>query len=125
MDLENAIEVVPLVNQAYVFGDGFPYIAALLSLDRELWEKKAQELGLDPKDPASLDDQNARHMILKIVKKCCQSFPAYAVPKNVCLTLDAWTIDNGLLTPTLKLKRGPMMQKYKEKIQALYRGARK
>lgn len=125
VDLENAIEVVPLINQAYVFGDGFPYIAALLSLDREQWEQKARELGLDPKDPASLDDQNARHMVLQIVKKCCQSFPAYAVPKNVCLTLDAWTIDNGLLTPTLKLKRGPMMQKYGEKIQALYRGARK
>jgi len=47
------------------------------------------------------------------------------VPKNIALTLDEWTIDNGLLTPTLKLKRSPMQARYGHLIEEMYKGVKK
>ena len=66
-----------------------------------------------------------RKKALEMVKKACRTFPAYAVPKNIALTLDEWTIDNGLLTPTLKLKRSPMQARYGHLIEEMYKGAKK
>jgi long-chain acyl-CoA synthetase len=71
-----------------------------------------------------LQDSRARQAVLGVVRKSCAAFPAYAVPRNVALTLDAWTIENGLLTPTLKLKRGPMKIRYQQLLKEMYQGLR-
>lgn len=124
VDIETAAECDPLISQAYAVGDGEAYIAVLVSLEKEAWAKLAQSLGLSPEDPASLQDSRARQAVLGVVRKSCAAFPAYAVPRNVALTLDAWTIENGLLTPTLKLKRGPMKIRYQQLLKEMYQGLR-
>lgn len=125
VDIESAVETLPLVNQCYAVGDGKPYIGVLVSLDCERWSALASSLHLDPKDQVSLTASSAKSAVLQQVKKACRTFPAYAVPRNVTLTLDEWTIDNGLLTPTLKLKRKPMNEKYGSLIDDMYMGAKK
>ena len=125
VDIESAVETLPLVNQCYAVGDGKPYIGVLVSLDCEQWSALASSLHLDPKDQVSLTASSAKSAVLQQVKKACRTFPAYAVPRNVTLTLDEWTIDNGLLTPTLKLKRKPMNEKYGSLIDDMYMGAKK
>jgi long-chain acyl-CoA synthetase len=124
VDIETAAECDPLISQAYAVGDGEAYIAVLVSLEKEAWAKLAKSLGLTPEDPASLQDSRARQAVLGVVRKSCAAFPAYAVPRNVALTLDAWTIENGLLTPTLKLKRGPMKIRYQQLLKEMYQGLR-
>lgn len=124
VDIETAAECDPLISQAYAVGDGEAYIAVLVSLEKEAWAKLAKSLGLTPEDPASLQDSRARQAVLGAVRKSCAAFPAYAVPRNVALTLDAWTIENGLLTPTLKLKRGPMKIRYQQLLKEMYQGLR-
>ena len=125
VDIESALETIPLFRQTYAVGDGMPYIAVLISLDPTLWKKFAAEQGADPKDPESIHAPVVRKKVLEMVKKACRTFPAYAVPKNIALTLDEWTIDNGLLTPTLKLKRSPMQARYGHLIEEMYKGAKK
>ncbi|MFQ7431908.1 MAG: AMP-binding protein, partial [Sutterella wadsworthensis] len=125
VDIESALETIPLFRQTYAVGDGMPYIAVLISLDPTLWKKFAAEQGVDPKDPESIHAPAVRKKALEMVKKACRTFPAYAVPKNIALTLDEWTIDNGLLTPTLKLKRSPMQARYGHLIEEMYKGAKK
>lgn len=125
VDIESAIEVDPLISQCFAVGDGQPYIATLLSLDKDQWSALARKLGVDPEDKESLNNHEAKAQILRQIKRLCRTFPAYAVPKNIALTLEPWTIENGLLTPTLKLKRTPMMAKYGDIIQTMYKGARK
>jgi len=49
------------------------------------------------------------------------AFPAHARVRKVWLTLEPWTIENGLLTPTLKLKRSVVMADFKEAVEDLYR----
>ncbi len=122
VDLETTIANDPLVNQVMVVGEGKPYIGALLALHPESWKKLAQELRLDGNDPASLQNPSARQAVLSKIEGLLHKFPAYARIHAVSLLLDKWTIDNGLLTPTFKLKRHEIETRYAGQIRELYKG---
>ncbi len=119
-DLEQALESDHLVSQAMVVGENRPYIAALVVLIAQEWKKLAAELKLDADDPLSLDTRAARQAVLRRVKAAAAGFPNYAVPRQVRLFLEPWSIENGLMTPTLKLKRGPMRIRFADAIESLY-----
>ena len=123
-DLELAIEIDPLFEQAYVIGENRPFISTIVVLNKEEWRKLAETLDLDPNDPESLMATVTRNAILKRIKTAVKDFPQYALPRNVHMTLEPWTIENGLLTPTLKLKRKVLAEKFAPQIQALYAGHR-
>lgn len=123
-DLEQAIEIDPLFEQSYVIGENRPFISTIIVLNKEEWKKLATTLNLDPNDPESLHATVTRNAVLKRIKAATKDFPQYALPRNAWLTLDPWTIDNELLTPTLKLKRKALAQKYAPQIQTLYAGHR-
>ena len=119
-DLEQALESDHLVSQAMVVGENRPYIAALVVLNVQEWKKLATELKLDADDPLSLETRAARQAVLRRVKAAAAGFPNYAVPRQVRLFLEPWSIENGLMTPTLKLKRGPMRIRFADAIESLY-----
>ena len=119
-DLEQALESDHLVSQAMVVGENRPYIAALVVLNAQEWKKLATELKLDADDSLSLETRAARQAVLRRVKAAAAGFPNYAVPRQVRLFLEPWTIENGLMTPTLKLKRGPMRIRFADAIESLY-----
>lgn len=123
-DLEQAIEIDPLFEQSYVIGENRPFISTIIVLNKEEWKKLAATLNLDPLDPESLHATITRNAVLKRIKAAVKDFPQYALPRNVWLTLEPWTIDNELLTPTLKLKRKALAQKFAPQIQTLYAGHR-
>lgn len=123
-DLEQAIEIDPLFEQSYVIGENRPFISTIIVLNKEEWKKLATTLNLDPLDPESLHATITRNAVLKRIKAAAKDFPQYALPRNVWLTLEPWTIDNELLTPTLKLKRKALAQKFAPQIQTLYAGHR-
>ncbi len=123
-DLELAIEIDPLFEQVYVIGENRPFISSIVVLNREEWKKLASTLDLDPNDPESLIASVTRNAVLKRIKAAAKGFPQYALPRNVCMTLEPWTIENGLITPTLKLKRKALNEKFAPQIQALYAGHR-
>ena len=123
-DLEMAIENDPLFAQVMAVGEDLPYISALIVLEKRAWEDLAKELSLDPNDPASLSSKAATHAVLRRVKKLTRGFAQYGVPRSVILTLEPWTIENGMLTPTLKLKRRIIKARYQDAIANLYADAR-
>ena len=124
VDMELAIEMDPLFDQAFVIGGNRPFISTIVVLNKEEWERLAKTLDLDPEDPESLLAAATRNALLKRIKAATKDFPQYALPRNVFPTLEHWTIDNGLLTPTLKLKRKNLNEKYAPQIQSLYAGHR-
>lgn len=105
-DLESAIETDQLFAQAYIIGENRPYLSLIAVVDEEEWKSLAKEHGVDPDDDASLSVPAVRSTALKRAKVAAKDFPHYALPRAVVLTREPWTIENGLLTPTLKLKRG-------------------
>ena len=119
-DLELAISADPLFEQAYVFGDNRPFIACIVVLNRAEWERLAQSLQLDAALPASLADSTAREAALARIKSLTRHFPYYAQPRAVWLTREAWTPENTLMTPTLKIKRNNLAVHFAAQMAALY-----
>lgn len=121
-DLEMAITQDPLFDQAMVVGEGKPYIAALLVLNPEAWGEVAADFALDPHAPDALEHHGVRGRVLEKLRELLRSFPAYARVRAVRLSLVPWTIDNGLITPTLKLKRVEIELRFAAAIADLYAG---
>ncbi len=120
VDIEQAIECDPLFAQAMILGDNRPFISALAVLNREEWERLAISLDVDPKDPSSLQSKTVRQALLRRMRAAAKDAPQYGIPRAVCATLEPWTIDNGCLTPTLKLKRRVLNEKFAEQIEQMY-----
>jgi len=121
-DMENAITLDPLVEQAMVVGEGRPYLAALVVLDPDAFERLAGELGLDPADPASRRDPRLQEAVLARVQERTRQFPGYARIHRVAVLDEPMTPENGLLTPTLKLRRNRILDCHSEEVIRLYEG---
>ncbi len=120
-DMETAMVLDPHFEQAMVVGEGKPYLGALVVLNRDLWPDLARVHGLDPQSPESLTAKGLHTDLLNRIKVSLKGFPGYAKVRRVCPLLDPWTVENGLLTPTLKVKRAKVSERYAEQIEALYK----
>ena len=119
-DLEAAMETDRLFAQTLAVGDDRPYIGALAVVNPDEWKNLCAQLGLDPDDDASLSSRDAEQAAVRRIKKACAGFPNYGIPRQVKLLREPWTIENGLLTPTLKLKRNVIQQRYVDEIEQLF-----
>jgi len=121
-DMELAILHDPLFEQVMVYGEGKPYLVALAVLNHDAWLQFAKETGVRPDIPEALTDSRVQGKILKRIALNLREFPGYAKVNRVLLLEEPWSIDNGLLTPTLKIKRAKVMEKFTAQIDELYRG---
>jgi long-chain acyl-CoA synthetase len=121
-DMEMAITLDPLFEQAMVVGEGKPFISALLVLNPDAWKELAAELGLDAEDVGSLQSPEAIDAVLHKLAVLLGMFPGYTQIHAVYLTWDPWSIENGLLTPTLKIKRSELEKHFTHEINELYHG---
>jgi len=119
-DLELAIGMDPLFAQVCVIGENRPFLAALAVLDHKSWLREAAALGLKGHEAGSLDTPAARKFLLARLGKLLKEFPSYATPRAVWASVEPWTVENGLLTPTLKIKRSAIEQRFGEPIRQLY-----
>ena len=119
-DLEQAIETDNLFDQVMAVGEDRPYIACLAVVNPDQFAIFAKELGKDPNAEGILMDKDVRNAALRRIKALTRDFPNYGIPRNVRLLSEPWTIENGLLTPTLKLKRARIRERYEREIEELY-----
>ena len=122
VDLESAILTDPLFEQIMLLGEGRPYIAALAVINRERWTQQAAKLGLRADDPESLCAPAVIEWVLRHIDRTVRGFPAYARPRVVSVSLEPWTINSGLITPTLKPKRLAIEKRFAVEVAELYRG---
>lgn len=121
-DLERAITGDPLFEQAMVVGEGRPCLVALAVLNRQAWEALARRLGVPCGAPAALQQPDVRQVLLHRLDARLDGFPASARVRAVWATLEPWTPANGLLTHTLKIRRGPLEQHFAAQLEELYAG---
>ena len=119
-DMEMAIGLDPLFEQVMVIGEGRSHLTALVVLSGEVWPGVAQHLGIDPLDVQAFHDRKVQHTLLGRIARQLHDFPSWAKIRKAHFTLEPWTIDNGLLTPTLKIKRNKVIEHYREVIERLY-----
>jgi long-chain acyl-CoA synthetase len=120
-DMENAILHDPLFEQVMLYGDGHSYLIALAVLNPEQWPHLAQQLGVAASEQ-SLSDGAVEEEVLRRISEQVKEFPGYANVRRVALTLEPWSVENGLLTTTLKLKRAKVIAHFKREIEHLYEG---
>ncbi len=121
-DMEAAIARDSLFEQTMVIGEARPYLAVLAVLNAGQWKKVAVDAGIDPLAPGALHSEGAEQLVLARIARQLRDFPGYAQVRRAALTLEPWSIENGLLTPTLKLRRLQVMKHYKNQIAKLYEG---
>lgn len=119
-DIESAIILDPIFEQALVVGEGESYLVALLVLNSDHWFTLAKEHGLDGFDPDSLNNKALHNDIVKRIRELLHDFPAYARIRRVFLTLEPWTVENSLMTPTMKIKRAKVIEQYQANIEKMY-----
>lgn len=121
-DMELAISLDPLVEQVMVIGEGKSFLSALVVPAREPWKALLTELGKDPDAEASYNDAGVTGIVLQRISNQLHEFPGYAKIRGVALLEEPWSVENGLLTPTLKIKRSQVLARYSDKVKQLYLG---
>ncbi len=119
-DMEMALTMDPLFEYAMVVGEGRSHLAAMLVLAPQPWRGLAVALGLDPDDPQALHHSAVAEHVLAHVADRLSAFPGYAQVHTVHLSLTSWTVENGLMTPTMKIKRAELERRFAREIDALY-----
>ena len=122
VDMEAAIMQDALFEQVMVLGEGKPYLSVLVVLNREQWTKFASESGLSVSVESEMTGPKAEKLILERVQKKIHAFPGYAQIYRVAIIAQPWTVENGLLTPTMKLKRAKVAEAHQQAVEKLYAG---
>ncbi|MDX8386889.1 MAG: long-chain fatty acid--CoA ligase [Gallionella sp.] len=121
-DMEVAIMHDNLFDQVMVHGEGRPTLVALAVINPEKWQGLAKSLNVMPDMPETLNDSRVEQKVLERITEQIKEFPGYAKVKRVLLMTEPWTIENGLLTPTLKVKRPKVVAHFSAQIDELYEG---
>ncbi len=119
-DMESAILLDPLFEQVMVVGEGRPFLAALVVLNEDHWRSFAAHLHVDPTHPGTLRDPKVIKAVIRHIAHQLKHFPGYAQIRRLHLELKPWTVDEGLLTPTLKVRRGQVLDRYRTVADGLY-----
>lgn len=120
-NLENLLKQKPLIGQACVIGDKRPFVSALIVLDPETAIPWARQQDL----PTALTELANHPDVFAVVQGYVdevnrQLSNVEAIKKFVVLASE-WTVDSGELTPTMKMKRKVVNQRYEDAIEAMYR----
>ncbi len=125
VDVEFAIQEDHLFEQVMVVGEGRPYITALVVVNDMLFRLLCEEVGITPDSPALNRCRDLRAKIVKRVRQAAKHFPQYGVPRNVYILRKHWTAEDGLLTPTMKLRRRQIAERFANEIEELYESPRR
>lgn len=119
--LEEQLKLSPLVLNAMVYGDNKPYNVALVVANVDAVKKWASENGAsEPSTDKLLDNAKVRGLFKKEIETYGEKFKGFEGVKDFVLVGEDFTTENGLLTPSLKVKRKQVTDKYKGVIESLY-----
>ncbi len=118
--IEGKLTLEPEISQAMVYGDRRPYLVALIVPDEEVMGRWAEAHG-KPADLTALASDPAFHQaIAPAVERVNRGLSAIERVRRFMLAREAFGMENGLLTPTLKIRRHKIKEIYGQALEALY-----
>lgn len=118
--IEGLIATSKYINQVCAIGDRKPYLVALITVDAENVQAYAQEQGIEGAGIAELmTDEKIVSLIDAELQEKNTELASYETIKKFRL-VEEFTIENGLLTPTMKVKRNVAMERYEDLIEGMY-----
>jgi long-chain acyl-CoA synthetase len=118
--VENALKAAPCVSQVAVYGDRKPYLVALVTLDPVAVKAWADEQGIANADEVSRDPRFRAYLDAGIQRANAQ-LASYETVKYYEVLPEDFTVENDLLTPTLKIRRRQIYARYHDLYESLYR----
>jgi long-chain acyl-CoA synthetase len=122
-EMEGYLQSIPGVGQAVVVGDRQPYLCALIVLDPEALPDLQSAAGIaDLGDVATAARHPAVHRFIEeqMQEACNAKVARYQTIKKIRVLPTVFSVDSGELTPTLKVKRNIVGEKYASEIAAFY-----
>ncbi|MEO6422802.1 MAG: long-chain fatty acid--CoA ligase [Candidatus Nitrotoga sp.] len=116
-DMEQAILRDRLFDLVMVHGEGHPSLVVLAVVNPERWAQFAQAVGVSADMPP---DPRIEQQVLQRIADQIKEFPGYAKVHRILILTEPWSVDNGLLTPTLKIKRKSVVERFAKEIEQLY-----
>jgi len=124
-EMEGYLQAIPGVGQAVVVGDRQPYLSALIVLDPEALpalEEASGVSGLTDVETAANNPDVKRFIEEQTQEVCNTKVARYQTIKKIHILPTVFSVDGGELTPTLKVKRNIVNDKYAKEIAAFYAG---
>ena len=119
--LEEKLKLSPYVLNAFVHGDNKPYNVALICANVDAVKKWATEQGIATGDvKALLEDPKVRELFKQEIKKFSADWKGFEAVQEFSVIAEDFTTDNGMLTPSLKVKRRKVMDTYGKTVEGLY-----
>ncbi|EEZ91988.1 AMP-binding enzyme [Mobiluncus mulieris 28-1] len=119
--LEEAFRGHPLVSNVVVIGDKRPFVSALVTLDREMLPTWLANHKLPSMDVAAAAVHPAvQESLMRGATRASESVSRAESIRKVRVILGDFTVDNGMLTPSMKVRREVVMKKYSREIDAIY-----
>ena len=118
VDMELAIMNDPLFEQVLLIGEAQPFLSALVVLNKMQWQKFTKENSLPTNE---LNSEQVEKALLSRIGLNVHEFPGYAQIYKVHSSLEPWTVEAGLLTPTLKTKRPQIKERFTKEIEDMYK----
>ncbi len=119
-DMESAITIHPYFEQALIIGEGRSYLSALIVLNPETIKELAHKFTIAENATDEFQSRAVQSVLLKQISLQLRDFPGYAKIRRLTVLLEPWTIDNGMMTPTLKIKRAIVLKNYAKQVEAMY-----
>lgn len=118
--LEERLQLSPYIAQCVMYGFNRPHNVALIIPDMPTLRQWAQGQGLGSTDAAILEDDRTRELIRNEITTHSREFKGFETVRDFVLDAEEMSPDNGMLTPTLKVKRRAVMAKFEAQLAALY-----
>jgi long-chain acyl-CoA synthetase len=121
--IEDEFKTQPWFDQIVVIGEGRPFLTALVVPDFETLRMRARDDKIDEEtlsDEALLEDPEVRNLFRRAFREYGKEAPAHEKIRDFRLLTEPFTIENGTQTPTMKLKRNVIEERYADEIDAMY-----
>jgi long-chain acyl-CoA synthetase len=118
--LEEILQLSPYVAQCVVYGDDRPHNVALIVPDLDSLRAWAKTSGVSTSTAELFADPKTRALFTAELERFGKDFKGYERVKGFVLEAEPLTTENGMLTPTLKVKRRNVVKKYEAQLVGLY-----
>ena len=119
--IEEDIVLLPYIETAMIYGDGRPYNICIVVPDHTILNKTAKQLNIKTEVDKLIHSPFVQEFVgIEIRKSLKEKYGSYEIPKKFIFADETFTVENGFLTQTLKLKRRLVIEKFKDQIEALY-----
>ena len=119
--IEEDIVLLPYIETAMIYGDGRNYNICIVVPDHAILNKTAKQLNIKTEVDKLIHSPFVQEFVgIEIRKSLKEKYGSYEIPKKFIFADEPFTVENGFLTQTLKLKRRLVIEKFKDQIEALY-----